>query len=402
MIRRRVLAALAAVLALLGVQLIAGAAPAGAVGSQISFVTASPVQTAFGGNWNVQLAARFADPTTVAIPSAQATVDVYLSGIAAPFATRLPIQPDGSVYVSQSAAATLPPGEYQMTAQLVPVPGSYVDGSVTTTPLVLQISAYSVDARIEIDDASVAAGEPVIEAELSGQFVETTEAVPAGTWAFTVTARGETVVEEEIAQEAGATDPVRYAIPGRLDKGVDYTVAATFTPIESLAAGLEVTQPSDITFHTPDGGLGDPLPYPLWLLIITCAVPLGLAAAVIVLTVQLGRRRVPVASGAGAVEQEHAAPDDVAPAEPAWDPFATAGPPAPAPTQVLPPAEPLPPTQVLPREPGAFTQLITPVQQPPQQPPQHPDPHPDPQDAPTENWSLSTEDPDEPDGQHLR
>ena len=394
--RRRIVAALAAVAALVALQSVAGVAPATAVGSQISFVTASPVQTAFGGNWNVQIAARFSDPTTVAIPSAQATVDVYLSGIDAPFATRLPIQPDGSVYVSQSAAATLPPGEYQMTAQLVPVSGSYVDGSVTTTPLVLQIAAYSVDATIDIDDESVAAGEPVVEAELSGQFVETTEAVPAGTWTFTVSARGQTVVEEEVAQEAGTTDPLRYAIPGKLDKGVDYTVAATFTPIATLEAGLEVAQPKDVTFHTPDGGLGDPIPYPLWLLIVTCVIPLGLAAAVIVLTVQVGRRRGLAADGPA---QPEIAPQ--LPPEPAWDPFATAGPVEPAPTQLLPPREPAQPTQVLPREPGAFTQLITPVQPPPAVPPSHPEPQA-PQDAPTENWSLAQEDPDEPGSPHLR
>lgn len=386
----RSLAVVAAVAALLGLQVMVSA-PASAIGSQLSFVTASPVQTAFGGNWSVQLAARLTDPTTVAVPSAQATVDVYVSGIDAPIASRLPIQSDGSVFVSQSAASALPPGEYQMTAQLVPVPGSFVEGATTTTPLVLKISAYALDASISLDDASVAAEEPVIVAELSGQFVETTEAVPAGTWAFTVAAGGTTVVEEEIAQESGSSEPLRYAIPGKLDRGTEYTVSAEFTPIEALAAGLEVTQPRDVTFRMPGGGLGDPIPYPLWLLIITALVPLALAAAVIVLTVQVGRRRV--APAGVAVDPELVDSERVDtmqdPAEPAWDPFATAGPAAPAPTQVLP------------REPGAFTQLITPIQPTePAQPPQHPAPPA--QDAPTENWTLSQEDPDDPEGQRLR
>ncbi len=352
MTRARLLAALTALLVLIGVQVVAGAAPAYAAASQLSFVTASPVQTAFGGNWNVQLAARFADTTTVPIPADQATVDVYLSGISAPIASRLPIQPDGSVYVSQSATSTLPPGEYQMTAQLIPISGGYIEATQTTTPLVLNISAYAVDARISVDDASVAAGEPVIEAQLSGQFVDTTEAVPAGTWSFVVTARGKTVMEQEAAQDAGEPDALRYAIPGTLDKGVEYTVAATFTPVEALAAGLEVTQPSKVTFRTQDGGLGDRVPYPLWLLILTCVVPVALAVTVIVLTVRVGKRRVAVPArpqhpdvGPAVVEQ---------PAEPAWDPFAS--PPAARP------------------EPSA--------------------------DAPTENWTLS-QDPDS-DGQHLR
>lgn len=391
MTRRRSAGALLAVLALIGLQLTVGAGPAFAEGTQISFVTTSPVQTAFGGNWNVQLSARYAFQTSVPIPPEQATVDVYLSGIAAPFATHLPIQPDGSVYVSQATTTTLPPGEYQMTAQLVPVPGGFVEGSQTTTPLILTISSYAVDADIEVDDASLAAGEPIIEARLSGQFVDTTEAVPAGTWAFTVTSGSKTVLETEVAQEAGTDDALRYAITEKLDKGANYKVVATFTPVEALAAGLEVSQPSDVTFHMPDGGLGDPIPYPLWLLILTCLVPVALAVTVIVLTVRIGGRTAAL-SGAGAAQEPPTTPteefvqvEDLFPLQQAAAPPTQY--PADTPTQVLPPTE-------VPREPGAFTQLITPtppVESPPD-PPQSPS-----QDAPTESWSLSHDpDPDEP------
>jgi hypothetical protein len=343
-----------AVLALVGLQLTLGAGPAAAEGSQITFVTASPVQTAFGGNWSVQLSTRYSFQTSVPIPPEQATVDIYLSGITAAFATRLPIQPDGSVYVSQATTATLPPGEYQMTAQLVPVPGGFVEGSQTATPLLLTISSYAVDADIQVEDSSLAAGEPVIEARLSGQFVDTTEAVPAGTWAFTVTSRGQTVLETEVAQDAGADDALRYAITEKLDKGADYKVAATFTPIEALAAGLEVTQPSDVTFHMPDGGLGDPIPYPLWLLIVTCFIPLALAVTVVVLTVRIGGRAAAIA-GAGATETPPTAPteefvqvEDLFPLQQAAVPRAQY--PVDTPTRVLPPAQsPVDtPTQVLP------------------------------------------------------
>jgi hypothetical protein len=387
-----------AVLALIAIQLPLGAGPAAADASQISFVTASPVQTAFGGNWNVQIATRYASYPDVPVPPSQATVEVYLSGREGAFASNLPIQPDGSVYVSQSAASTLPPGEYQMTAALVPVAGGFMTGSQTTTPLVLQITSYAVDADIAIDQASVAGGRPVIEASLSGQFVETTGSVPAGTWAFEVTRGTTTVLETEVAQDAGATEALRYEITEKLATGTDYAVNATFTPIDSLAAGLEVTQPSAASFHTPGGGLDDLVPYPLWLLILTCLVPLGLAAAVVVLSVRLsGRRAAPVGVPQDAPELVHT------PAEPAWDPFATAGPAAPAPTRAL-PAEPVQPTQVLPREPGEFTQLITPPLQPqnPGQPQNPQNPVQPPQDAPTENWSLSQEHPDDPENQHLR
>lgn len=289
----RVAGLLLAVVAIAEVQLALAEAPASAVsGSQLSFVTTSPVKTAFGANWNVQLTARFAVGVTAGtpIPSDQATVDVYLAGIAAPYQSHLPIQPDGSIYVSQSAAKPLAPGDYQMSATLVPVAGSYVDPTQTTTPLALTISAYALTATVTIDQASVSADKPVIEARLSGQFVDTTKAVPAGTWRFTVTRGGKKVVDEKVAQKAGPAEALRYAIPAELDRGADYRVSAAFTPIDSLKAGLNVTQPASRTFRTPDGGLGDPIPYPLWLLIVTIVIPLGLAVAVILLTLRLGRR----------------------------------------------------------------------------------------------------------------
>jgi hypothetical protein len=383
-IRRRTTAAGLAVLALLGLHLTLGAVPASAEGSQISFITPSPVQTAFGGNWNVQIGTVYSFQTTVPIPADQASVDVYLTGVDGIFATKLPIQPDGSVYVSQSAASTLPPGEYQMTAVLVPVPGSFIEGSQTTSPLILSISAYSVDTEISVDDASVAAEEPVIEARLSGQFVETTEAVPAGTWAFSVTGGGKTVLETEVAQDAGETEALRYAITEKLEKGVEYEVEATFTPVDALAAGLEVSQPSSVTFRMPSGSIADPVPYPLWLLIVTCLVPLALAITVIVLTVQIAKRGGATAIAAGAAPTPTAPTEEFVQVEDLFPLQQAAAPPAQyapdTPTQVL------PPTEVPPREPGAFTQLITPT--PPAEPPQ---------DAPTEQWSLTQDqDPDEP------
>jgi len=375
--RIRIAAGVLAVASTVGLQLAVPASPAAAASSQITFVTGSPLATAFGGNWTIELATVFGEATDYPIPADQATVDVYVSGRAEPYATRLPIQPDGHVYVSQAATAVLPPGEYQVTAQIVPVAGSYVEGSQTTTPLVLSIAALAVDASITMDEASVAAGEPVLEASLSGEFVDTTGSVPAGTWAFTVSSRGKTVLETEVAQGGGSDDALRYAITETLDRGTDYTVSAEFTPIDALAAGLEVTQPSDATFHTPGGGIGDPIPYPLWLLIVTCLVPLGLAAAVIVLTVRLGRASAVVVGPDAAAAGLAVTPVGGSPiaAEQAWDPFSTAHAAQPeAPTQVPPPQQFPPqqsvapqqsPTEVFPpqrpTEP-TFTELIQPVQ----------------------------------------
>lgn len=388
-----------AVLAAVVTALALGAAPAVAAdATTIEFVTKSPVQTAFGGNWNVQLVTRWAQFDDTPVPSDQATVTVHISGSDEPLAERLPIQPDGSVYVSIPSSRTLPPGEYQLSADIVPVANSYLAGSSTTAPLILEVTAYAIVAGLQMDEASVAAETPVAELSLSGQFVESTGSVPAGTWAITVRGDGKDVLQTEVAQAAGVDGPLRYEITEKLDRGADYTVSAAFTPIESLAAGLEVTQPQDLTFHTPGGNLGDPIPYPLWLLIVTCLVPLALLAAVIVLTVRLSRRPVPVA--------EAPRRDPVQPAqdEPGWDPFASAHAEPEPPTQVLPPspvAQPpltTPPaaerspahTEVVPPAQGSeptFTELLQGV------PPQH-EPAAQPDTRATESWSLSDDDED--------
>jgi hypothetical protein len=233
-----------------------------------------------------------------------ATVDVMASGLAEPIATDLPIQPDGAVYVS-APATPLPPGEYELSAVLVPAAGELVETSQTTSTLTLRITAFDLIATATVDQAGVDAGEPpVVELTLSGEFVDTTGAVPAGTWQIVVDEGGQVIEQTEVGQPAGAPDPVRYPVAAELDRGREYTVTVVFVPADAVAPGISMTQPESQTFRTRDDSLGDflgrEIPYPWWLLIITGLVPLGLAAMAILLTIRVSRTSV--ATGTAPVE----------------------------------------------------------------------------------------------------
>jgi hypothetical protein len=374
---------------------LAAAAPAMADGapSAIAFTTASPVQTAFGGNWIVTAYARYAD-IDYPLPGSTATVSVFVAGQPDALATGLPIQPDGEVYISQPASkAPLAAGQYQLTAVIVPVAGGNVSGSQTATPLTLTVSAYAIAADVSVDQH---AAKPVIVAKLAGDYVDTTKSVPAGTWTFTLTSGGKQVLSEDVAQAAGGTDALRVPIDKKLDAGATYRLSAKFAAVDAIAPGLNLTQPKPIEFSTQAAGLGSSVPFPLWALIVVATVFALLIATAITLQVNLQKRRAPVsvpvsvpesadagqgAGGATALETV-AAPIAATPVVHDPGPWVPETPPAAAPALV--------------QEPGEFTQLLMgpvspaePVTQvlPPAQPVEpKPEVEPDP-DEPG-SWSL--------------
>ena len=308
--------------AVLGLQLALAASPASAdVGTSIEFTTTSPVQVAFGENWVIQATTQAiyldgAFPGTTGL----GTVDVFLSGMAEPFSTGLPIQLDGAVYITQPAGKpTLPAGDYQMTAVLHASSESGLEDSETPTPLAFSVKAFGVAASVSAD-ATTLAEEPVLEARLAGEYVDATGGAPGGTWTFAVSDGAETILETEVAQEPGAKEPLRYPISEELDDGTEYRVVSTFTPVDALAGGLQVEQPADTTFRTPDGGIGDtlgaPIPFPLWLLIVCGVLVLGLIATAIILTVKAGgasSSAAPAAPPAEADREEFAGVEDLFP-----------------------------------------------------------------------------------------
>ncbi len=284
----------------LGGILLPTSASAGVVTS-VSFVTAGPVEVEFGGDWVVQLAveSQYDEGPTLRLGPLDGTVDVYLSGIGGAFASGLPIQPDGSVYVSQpSAQPLLPAGTYSVTAIFNPAPGGYYNSSQTASGLQLTVTALEVSPKVEVTNDVAVSDFPVISASLGGAYVDARGGAPAGTWHFVVTGAGtEPVFEAEVAQKHGATEPLRIEIDSKLEKGASYTVASSFTPVDELAGGLTVADIADATFQTPGGTFGEAIlaavPIPLWAAIALLVLLLGLAAAAIVLGVKLSARSAP-------------------------------------------------------------------------------------------------------------
>lgn len=269
-----------------------------AVATTVEFTTAGPVSVAFGEEWSVELAVTttYPDGPTLALGPNDGTVDVYFSGIGGAFATALPIQPGGLVYVSQPLSQPLlPAGDYQVTAIYNPVAGGYYDTSQTAVPLQFTVAALEVSPTVEVVNDAAVSELPVITASIGGSYVETTGGAPAGTWHFTVTdSSGQPLYDEQLAQAQGATEALRVEVDATLAKGTTYTVASTFTPVDEIAGGVVVDDIADATFQTPGGTFAEAIsatvPLPLWAALALLAVVLGLAAAAIVIGVRLRGR----------------------------------------------------------------------------------------------------------------
>ena len=280
--------------------LLVPSAASAAVVTTIAFETAGPVSVGFGDDWYLRLSvsSSYEEGPTLRLLPTDGTVDVYFSGIGGAFATALPIQPDGLVYVSQPLAAPLlAAGEYEVSAIFHPTPGGYYDSSQTATPLMFTVTALGVDPTVEVVNDVAVSERPVITASLGGAYVEKTGGAPAGTWHFIVTDdEAQPLFETNIAQEEGSTEPLRVEIDSKLEKGVTYTVTSAFTPVDELAGGLVVADLPDSTFTTPSGTFGEavtaPIPLPIWAALALLLVVLGLAAAAVVIGVKLRGRAV--------------------------------------------------------------------------------------------------------------
>lgn len=283
-----------------------------AIVTTVAFETEGPVSITFGDSWflRISVTSTWDDGPTMRLGPNDGTVDVYFSGIGGAYATALPIQPDGLVYVTQpEAKPLLPAGEYQVTAIYNPAPGGYFETSQTATPLALTVASLEVTPTVEVVNDAAVSERPVITASIGGSYVEATGGAPAGTWHFIVTdAEDQPVFDSSFAQAQGSTQPLRVEIDSQLDEGESYTVIAAFTPVDELAGGLTVSDLPDSTFQTPSGTFGEamsaPLPMPIAVAILLLVLLLGLAVAAVIVGVKLAGRSAaataPVADVTGA------------------------------------------------------------------------------------------------------
>ncbi len=293
----RVAAGIAAA-ALGAVVLVVPAAASAGVVTSVTFAQPDPVAVDFGTEWNIVLVvgSEYDSGPSLRLSPTDGTVDVFLSGIGGPYASALPIQPDGTVYFSQpSAKPLLAAGDYDVSAIFNPAPGGYYSTSQTASPLKLSIKALGISPRVEVSTVAAVSKYPVITATLTGAYVDANGGAPAGTWNFVVSGTsGKEVFGTDAPQVQGATDPVRVEISARLPRGAEYTVASTFTPAVELAGGLTVAGVPSADFQTPGGTLGESLgasiPLPLWLIIVLGVLLVGLAVAAVVLGVRMSGR----------------------------------------------------------------------------------------------------------------
>lgn len=268
-----------------------------------AFTTTSPVEAAFGGPWVLTVQVNTNQYPLTLMPSS-GTVDVYIEGSPGAYVTGVPLSPGGVAYVAQPENhPLLGSGTFSVTAEFVPASGEGVNGSRTATPATLVIAPLAVTAAAVITADPAVSASPVISASLTGPYVSAREGAPAGEWSFSVTDEdGEETFSAVIAQAEGAKEAILVSVDTQLARGTTYTLTSTFTPADSLAAGLTVTQPEDSQVRTAEGTAADllvtPVPMRPWLIAILSAVFVVLVLAIILLPTRIALRRAVVAGHA--------------------------------------------------------------------------------------------------------
>ena len=275
-----------------------------ALATTIQFVDTTPQVVEYGDAWSFTAVtsidygggiASVPDPTL-------GTVSVTLTGIGGDFATGLPIQPDGRVYISQPLdRPLLPAGEYDLTAIFVPSPGTTASTSQTPATTRLTITPLAAKATVEVANDTAVSAFPVITASLSGSYVDKRGGAPAGTWSFLIRNDvGDTVFEGQVGQPEGGADAVRLELKKQLAAGTEYTVSSTFTVVDEYVGGVESSEIADVSFTTPGSTIVDTLnsrlAFPGWIVIAVGVILVGLVAIMVTLAVKLSRRVAPAPS----------------------------------------------------------------------------------------------------------
>ena len=280
-------------LSILVAALAGAAAPAvGATTASIQFADLSPVTATFGSDWYTSAVVRMPiEGGSIPVPSAQGTVDVFVQGIAEPWATGLPIAADGSVYIAQPVAQPLlPAGTHNITATFVPSAGGYLAGSQTSTPIQVTITPYTLAGTIDVV-SEPGATYPTVRGSLDGSWVDEMRGSPAGTWTFSVAdPEGEPVFGAEVPVAQGQTGPTALELAAVFEPDQTYTVSGTFSPVAEIAGGLTVEDVADVAYSRP-GAIGlEGFAVPIWALVVVGVVLVGLIVANIVVITRIRRR----------------------------------------------------------------------------------------------------------------
>jgi hypothetical protein len=286
---RRITASVVATGALVVAMLAGGSTSAQAdIPTAVTF-DGSEATVEFGATWTIELAV-----TSEAglLDTPDGTIDIFVEGIAGPFASGVPIHLGGEAFVTQpSGSPLLGTGDHHFSAIFRPAAGSGLVSSQSLVDYVLTVTSLAVDAHATMVDVFGEEGTPFLELGADGSFVDALGA-PPGTWAVTVVDGSEQVLAVASPQLAGATERVRISLAEVTRPGSKLSIVAEFTPDPSVAPGVTVTQPQPVAYQveglTPVGFLAASLSVPWWA-VVTGLLVLG--GAVAWLVVILVRRR---------------------------------------------------------------------------------------------------------------
>ncbi len=283
-------------------------APAYATGVSTTKTTVTAVGStdfAYGSDWVVAAHVSRIDSKET-VTGAEGTIDVYADGGAAAVAAGLPIQADGTAYVTQSTAPLLAAGPHTLTAVFHPSTDSTLASSQTAQPLAISILPLTIDPTAALDGWGDEAG--TISLDMTGTYL-TAFGVPAGTWTVSVqSATGDVAGTQTIAQAIGAELPLVVPVDATLERGEDYTVTTDFTPDTAIVGGVTLSAIPAMTASTQvvtvAETFGTPveLDLPVIALFVLAAV---LILGVLALVLALARvRRRPSATASAGVDSE--------------------------------------------------------------------------------------------------
>lgn len=222
-------------------------------------------------------------------------VDFYLDGNTTPYKTGVPLSDDGQVYVAQrSDQDYLAPGQHTVRAVFTPTPDYGLTTAESSAVLTVAPIALSTQAKTERADVDSA----VVAVTASGTALDVFHGMPAGVWTVSASAEGVPTVETSAAQEQGSTSELSLTLVG-LAPGTNYSLASTFAPHESLAAGIEIENAPPSNFSTGSTGfvgfIQSGVPAEPWVVVMVSGLLVALLAAAIVLAARSRRRARAVA-----------------------------------------------------------------------------------------------------------
>jgi hypothetical protein len=267
--------------------------PSAAAAERVEITLATPAEAVFSDPWMLDL--RLTPAPGAFVPrlgESSGHVDVFIDQVPGVYLEALPVQADGSVFVSQRAdIAWLAPGTYDLRAVFTPAAGSGLDAAQARFPAAITILPATVEASSAVllgEDGSMR-----VELGFAARAEEPGTIVPVGVWSIAVSEAdtGELLESHEIAQGPEVEQHI-VPIGADLPAGTELSVTTGFTPVAEYLPGVEIQGLGEERVRTPDLTLAErliaPVALPVWVVVaIAAGALLGIAS----LTVVLLRRR---------------------------------------------------------------------------------------------------------------